>query len=152
MDPALLSTAMNALPGIDGNPMLQGLMQLLVGMMKDEEEPEDDLAVARRRHQAQKRVAHIQRVMRNLNARNAFLAHALGACDCWGADARCDRCHGDGVPGWSEPSPAAFDALVVPLVQRRQALFRAQLRPMQRRRKRRKRTPNLGGEHAGLQH
>ena len=152
MDPALLSTAMNAMPGIEGNPMLQSLMQVLVGLMKDDGEPADDLAAARRRLQARKRVAHIQRMMKNLHARNAFLANALGACDCWGADERCERCHGSGAPGWSEPSPAAFDALIVPLVQRHQALFRAQLRPIQRRRKPQKRTQNFGGENGRLQH
>lgn len=48
------------------------------------------------------------------SARNLALASALGACDCWGEDARCPVCHGKGRPGWTLPEKPFFDYYVRP--------------------------------------
>lgn len=50
------------------------------------------------------------------SARNLALASALGACDCWGEDARCPVCHGKGRPGWTLPEKPFFDYYVRPAV------------------------------------
>jgi hypothetical protein len=47
------------------------------------------------------------------------LASALGACPaCWGTDATCAECGGQGRPGARSPDPALFHALVLPAARR----------------------------------
>lgn len=48
-----------------------------------------------------------------LATRNAALAAALGACDCWG-QAECTVCHGTGGPGWTLPDKHLFSYFVRP--------------------------------------
>jgi hypothetical protein len=50
--------------------------------------------------------------------RNLLLAAALGACDCWGEEAGCPRCGGQGVPGWMPPDPELYGEYVAPAVRR----------------------------------
>jgi hypothetical protein len=52
-----------------------------------------------------------------LAARDAALAAALGACECWGADADCPACGGAGEPGWMLPDSRLFAHYVHPAVQ-----------------------------------
>jgi len=49
-----------------------------------------------------------------LEARNADLAAALGACDCWGDRVDCPICDGAGGPGWTRPEAGLFAAYVHP--------------------------------------
>ena len=49
-----------------------------------------------------------------LLGRNAALAAALGACDCWGQHSDCTVCHGAGAPGWALPDRRLFASYVHP--------------------------------------
>lgn len=49
-----------------------------------------------------------------LQERNATLAAALGACDCFGESTVCETCHGGGFPGWSVPDEELFSDWVRP--------------------------------------
>jgi hypothetical protein len=64
---------------------------------------------------------------RLLATRNRILAEAFGACRCWGSDARCQRCGGDGAPGWEPPRADWLFDLVLPLLERRPDVVRALL-------------------------
>jgi hypothetical protein len=48
--------------------------------------------------------------------RNAAVAAALGACDCWGERANCPLCNGEGSPGWVPPDESLFAIYVGPVV------------------------------------
>jgi hypothetical protein len=48
--------------------------------------------------------------------RNIALASALGACDCWGEQADCPICDGEGGPGWLPPDGQLFARYVRPVV------------------------------------
>jgi hypothetical protein len=48
--------------------------------------------------------------------RNSVLAAALGACDCWGEQADCSFCEGDGSAGWVRPDKQLFAKYVYPAV------------------------------------
>jgi hypothetical protein len=57
--------------------------------------------------------------VRELRARSARLAAALGACPrCFGDDDACPTCHGRGAPGARVPHPRLFDEIVRPAVRR----------------------------------
>lgn len=51
-----------------------------------------------------------------LATRNAALAAALGACDCWG-QAECGVCNGTGGPGWTLPDKRLFAYFVRPALE-----------------------------------
>jgi len=50
--------------------------------------------------------------------RNLLLATALGACECWGEDAGCPSCGGEGSAGWLPPDPELYGEYVAPAVRR----------------------------------
>jgi hypothetical protein len=50
--------------------------------------------------------------------RSVLLAAALGACDCWGEDAGCPGCGGQGSAGWVPPDPELYAEYVAPAVRR----------------------------------
>lgn len=52
----------------------------------------------------------------DLATRNAALAAALGACDCWG-QVECTVCHGTGGPGWTLPDKRLFSYFVRPALE-----------------------------------
>lgn len=57
--------------------------------------------------------------LETLRLRNDALAASLGACHlCFGADPRCEACHGRGIPGYQIPEPAAFRQYVAPALSR----------------------------------
>ena len=58
------------------------------------------------------------RVCAEQTNRNRALARALGACDCWGEVATCERCAGHGSPGWRRPDRVSFDMLVRPVLRK----------------------------------
>lgn len=49
-----------------------------------------------------------------LRHRDAVLAAALGACECWGESGDCEICDGAGFPGWSLPDEDLFAEWVRP--------------------------------------
>jgi hypothetical protein len=127
MDTAQLTTMIATMTGRPEDPAVKGFAQLLASALRDDNDDVEDRAArrARRRRVAMQRVAHIQRLIQNMSDRNMFVAGALGACDCWGADAGCERCGGRGAPGTFDPDPAALELLVLPLLRRRPHLFHA---------------------------
>lgn len=50
--------------------------------------------------------------------RNSALAAAVGACDCWGEQADCPFCDGDGSAGWVRPDKQLFARYVYPAVRK----------------------------------
>ena len=48
--------------------------------------------------------------------RNAAVAAALGACNCWGERANCPLCNGEGSPGWVSPDENLFAIYVHPVL------------------------------------
>lgn len=127
MDPAVLSAVMeNMASGGDKAAALRSFAQLCGQLMNDEDEDEDRRAkdMERRRRSAWKRLSRLHDAMQRLSRRNAFVAGALGACECWGMNLSCERCGGRGSAGAFEPVPEAFETLVVPLLRSRAALLR----------------------------
>jgi hypothetical protein len=55
----------------------------------------------------------------DLIERNIALASALGACDCWGDNADCPICDGEGRPGWLPPDHQYFSTYVLPVLRTR---------------------------------
>jgi hypothetical protein len=50
---------------------------------------------------------------------NNSLAAALGSCDnCWGEDQNCEKCNGDGLPGWREVNKRLFNIYVQPCLEK----------------------------------
>jgi hypothetical protein len=47
-----------------------------------------------------------------------LLAAALVACECWGLQADCDLCQGQGSAGWTQPDPELFNEFVQPALGR----------------------------------
>jgi hypothetical protein len=103
-----------------GNPMYKSVADLIMSALSNDDGDENDAKLReQRRQRARGRVRQIQRSMALSKQRNAFVAAALGACECWGHDSACRRCHGQGGPGFYEPNVEAFTALVVPLFESR---------------------------------
>jgi hypothetical protein len=53
---------------------------------------------------------------------NSLLAAALGACECWGWQADCDLCEGQGSAGWIQPEPELFEEFIRPAIDRMPAM------------------------------
>jgi hypothetical protein len=49
---------------------------------------------------------------------NSLLAAALGACECWGLQADCELCRGQGSAGWTQPDPELFEEFIRPAINR----------------------------------
>lgn len=50
--------------------------------------------------------------------RNLLLAAALGACECWGQDSKCETCFGAGSAGWVLPDQLLYKEYVGPATER----------------------------------
>jgi hypothetical protein len=124
LDPSMLGTLLGGL-GAD-QAMAQGLAELL-GSVLAGEDAEDEAEEARRRRRAARRLRRLQQAMHRLAEREALLTEALGACACWAEDPACPQCRGRGGPGHYEPSPAAFAAVVAPLLRSRRELVQSYL-------------------------
>ena len=59
----------------------------------------------------------LDRRYEQLRIQNATVASALGACVCWGQDAACPVCRGDGRPGTQDVNQEAFGELIAPFFQ-----------------------------------
>lgn len=126
MDPAALQTLLQSVaPASPGTDMAK-LLPLFQFVMKelDDNDSENEAELALRRRRAWRRLTRVRRLLEQMTQRNAFVAGALGACECWGADVTCEHCGGRGSPGCFEPIPDAFGALVVPLLRRRGSMLR----------------------------
>lgn len=123
LDPAALGALVDSVGG--GNPMVKGVTDLLMSALADDEDDTEqrEKERLRRRQRAQQRLRRIHQAMQAHARRNAFLAAALGACECWGEDAECRQCGGQGRAGFYEPDPAAFEAIVAPLFEDRRELM-----------------------------
>lgn len=64
---------------------------------------------------------------------NLLLAVALGACECWGLQAGCERCAGRGAAGWTEPDPNLFEEFILPAAVRLSAAMDGDPVPRRRR-------------------
>lgn len=50
---------------------------------------------------------------------NNTLSAALGSCEnCWGEDQNCDKCNGQGIPGWREVNKRLFNNYVQPCLEK----------------------------------
>jgi hypothetical protein len=130
MDPALLGAMLESVTnGGDKAAVLRTFAQLCTQLMNDGDDDEDERKkdMAKRRKRAWKRLSRLHTAMEHLDQRNAFVAGALGACECWGMNVSCEKCEGRGKPGAFEPVPEAFKTLVVPLLRSRAALLRQHL-------------------------
>ena len=47
-----------------------------------------------------------------------LLSAALGACECWGLQADCGLCQGQGSAGWTRPDPDLFEEFVRPAIEK----------------------------------
>jgi hypothetical protein len=75
----------------------------------------EDLSVEEERPAAALRNENYAR-WEELAARDAVLAAALGACECWGQSADCPACGGVGTPGWLAPDEELYASYVHPAV------------------------------------
>lgn len=67
------------------------------------------------------RIISMHAELKELRRRNAVLAAAVGACaNCWGEDASCAVCEGDGGPGAVEPDGSLAMAFLEPAFARLQ--------------------------------
>ena len=136
MDPAILAALAQSLtggaaPGASEGAGLAPLVEAIGKLMTEDDDDEDERAkeadLTLRRQRAWKKLSRIHRTMSLMSKRNAFVAGALGACECWGADVSCPRCRGSGSPGAFEPVPSAFETLIVPLLRRRGSMLRERI-------------------------
>lgn len=107
---------------VGGDPRLQPLLEQLgrppVRDVIDAEQvapPEPD---PERRARGRARLQALLRELDELSERNARLARALGACECFGSP-DCDSCGGRGRPGFYPVDERLFDAWVRPALRRR---------------------------------
>lgn len=115
------------------DPLLALVAQHLATRNNDVEEPTDDddddaeeawqLEETRREVERYRtRALELEQRLRWYRRCNRTLAASLGACpSCWGADAECRRCEGDGRPGAFAPDRDLFAAWVGPALRRLQA-------------------------------
>jgi hypothetical protein len=110
-------SSLTELLSMTGNtdPRLQMLAEFIQKRKNIAEEEEE----ARKKEAARKRVEETRQLRKEyaiLVNRNNLLASAVGACRyCWGTDTSCE-CNGHGVPGSRYPDKAAFDELVLPVL------------------------------------
>jgi len=125
LDPQAFAPLLESLG--NGNPMVKQVAQLVLSSLGDKGDDGDELELARRRRRAARRLRRMRRLIDLQSRRNAFVASALGACECWGNVASCSECGGRGRPGFVEPAGAAFEAIVVSLLTSRPDLIRRHL-------------------------
>jgi hypothetical protein len=86
----------------------------------------EPVAGEERARRAARRLRDLKQTCRALAEQNELVASAVGACGCWGSDVDCPSCGGRGCPGALPVDPAAFAAIVAPLVALRPDLFAQQ--------------------------
>lgn len=120
-DAAALGSLLGTLTQGDAAPLVKGLAEM-IGVLGSDESSGGGHAerTARRRRAA----IRLRRALQRLSERNALLADALGACECWAEDPECTTCGGTGHPGYYQPGQAAFASVVAPLLRSRKDLVR----------------------------
>lgn len=81
---------------------------------------QENLTEARRYiRRLKKRIAWLEKERAQLEATEAEMARALGACvQCWGEDPYCPDCQGQGSAGSQIPNAELFERLVLPALRR----------------------------------
>jgi hypothetical protein len=82
----------------------------LAAMFEAEESSESYHSAVPARNISPDVAAHYEELLE----RNAVMASALGACDCWGDVGDCEICMGAGKPGWAMPNRRLFSTLIGP--------------------------------------
>ena len=82
----------------------------LAAMFEAEGSSESDHSAVPARNLSPDVAAHYEELLE----RNAAMASALGACDCWGDVGDCEICMGAGKPGWAIPDRRLFSTLIGP--------------------------------------
>jgi len=82
----------------------------LAAMFETDESSESDRSAGPARNLSPDMIAHYEELLE----RNAAMAGALGACDCWGEIGDCEICRGAGKPGWVIPDKRLFSTLIRP--------------------------------------
>jgi hypothetical protein len=89
------------------------LGERLAAIFETDESSESDRGEDSDRNPSPDLLAHYEELLE----RNATLALALGACDCWGEVEDCDVCMGMGTPGWMTPNKQLFSKFIRPAFQ-----------------------------------
>jgi hypothetical protein len=82
----------------------------LAAMFETDESSASDHSAGPARNFSLDVAAHYEELLE----RNAAMAGALGACDCWGEVGNCEVCLGAGKPGWVMPDRRLFSTLIGP--------------------------------------
>jgi hypothetical protein len=85
----------------------------LAAMFETDESSKSDHSEGPARDLSPDVAAHYEELLE----RNAAMASALGACDCWGEVGDCEICMGAGKPGWALPNKLLFSKLIRPALQ-----------------------------------
>jgi hypothetical protein len=85
----------------------------LAAMFETDESSTSDHSEGPARDLSPDMAAHYEELLE----RNAAMASALGACDCWGEVGDCEICMGAGKPGWAIPNKLLFSKLIRPALQ-----------------------------------
>jgi hypothetical protein len=85
----------------------------LAAMFETDESSKSDHSEGSARNLSPDVAAHYEELLE----RNAAMASALGACDCWGEVGDCEICMGAGKPGWAIPNKRLFSTLIRPALQ-----------------------------------
>lgn len=114
------------------DPKLQRIAQIMaLGNVPQvsEDQDQDEVELERKRARRARRAAKVEQlsaeVSRLREANSILLEHceylalAVGACpECWGEDAECRLCKGDGGPGAFTPGREEFSDVVLPALER----------------------------------
>lgn len=127
----------------DLDPMTRMLMsQALSGNstadeeIEDDRDPEDDRQSRRRTldrlrarfERMQQQIEEMQWQLEEMETQNDTLAAALGACYlCWGQDAHCPVCRGNGKPGSTPPDLSLFRHWILPAIRAAQTAAQQRL-------------------------
>jgi hypothetical protein len=122
----------------DGPVIKQLVLQSVNGELKTTDELEISGEIIRRlkiqnkklqeqvtslREQLKKKNRDINKVLARMNTsekRTNSLALALGSCDhCWGEDADCIHCAGNGTPGWRKINRRLYIMYVLPMLEKK---------------------------------
>lgn len=110
----------------NADPKMQMLAQLLANQQNSNEKSGSG-TTAKLRHKVKGLIIKIKRLevqkKRLLKYIDYFLdvnvafSSAVGACECWGEDGECEKCKGEGSPGYFSSDPQAFDTYIKPCLE-----------------------------------
>lgn len=117
------------------DPMKRMLAQMALTRMQENKTPAPERPVQNMSTRSSKMLRDIQLLIQmnqdligklkqyqleqqRLDERNQVVAAALGACNCWGLEADCPHCQGQGIAGTQEVNTTYFQDLVLPFFQK----------------------------------